>query len=434
MRVFFSAGEASGDAYGAELFRALVEAGAFSSLQLADSLVRETIDESEGDIGRAARDIARTYAIENRGRLNGLTLDRLIAEVAALIDEKQIDASRLVKESVAGLGGKRLSEAGVGLVADASTWGAVGILESLLVGPRALEGYLTAKNVLKISGPGVFIPIDFGYVNIKLARQAKRFGWKVLYFVPPGSWRRNKQGADLPQVTDAIVCPFAWSAELLNKTGANAHFFGHPLGQMVAKVPDPEAREGLAILPGSRLHEVARNMGVIAEATRGLDIPLSFAVASNLDPSDLEREWENLGGAPAQFSRETYRVLKSARAAVVCSGTATLESALCGCPTVVVYRVSPWAELEFYIRRPKFKFVSLPNILLDREVVPELLQHDATPVRIREGLDKLLRDGQERESQLAAFEEIKTLVGTGDVFGSTAELVKRLANELKSAS
>lgn len=434
MRVFLSAGEASGDAYGGEIFRALVEHGAFSAESLARDLVSEMLTDAKGDLARAARDISRTYALQDRTSLarTQWTLDDLVHVVSSLVASGRIETSRLLKESVAAVGGRRLSEAGVGLVADSSTWGAVGILESLLVGPRALEGYLTAKNVLKISGPGVFIPIDFGYVNIKLARQAKRFGWKVLYFVPPGSWRRTKQGKDLPQLTDAIVCPFPWSADILNSMGGQAHFFGHPLRQMVAKADYDGLREGLAILPGSRLHEVARNMGVIADATRGLDVPLQFAVASSLETGDLEREWENLGGAPAEFSRDTYRVLKSSRAAIVCSGTATLEAALCGCPLVVMYRLAPWALLEYAIRRPQFKFVSLPNILLDREAVPELLQQDATAVNIRTQVDQLLGDGPERSAQLAAFAELEGLLGDGDVFGSTAELAIKLANDLQS--
>ena len=208
--------------------------------------------------------------------------------------------------------------------------------------------------------------------------------------------------------------------------GANAHFFGHPLKQMVAEVEYDGPKEGLAILPGSRLHEVARNMDAIVVALQGLDIKLKFGVAPNLDPAELEQKWTELGGAEAEFSHETYAVLKSSWAAIVCSGTATLEAALCRCPTVVIYRGSKLMEAEVRIRMPKFDYISLPNILLGRGVLPELIMWQATPERLREELDLILEDGPARRAQLDAFEELDANLGTGDCFAQTAELALSL--------
>lgn len=423
MRVFFSAGEASGDAYGAELARALEKAGAFSTASLAEDLLQEFSD--------SPRELANAYFGPRIKSLTGHTsvsretlLDALIAD----IDAGDIELARLRRETVSCVGGNRMKEAGVGLTFDSSDWGAVGIVESVFVGPKVLEGFFTARSLIRSVGHGLFVPIDFGYINIKLAKEAKKHGWKVLYFSPPGSWRRHKQGADLPAVTDAIVTPFNWSADLLNSMGANAHWFGHPLKEMVSRHAYDGPREGLAVLPGSRSHEVARNLKVIAEAVRGLNVRVKFAVAPNLEVSDLERDWEDLGGSEAAFLRDTYTVLKSSQAAIVCSGTATLEAALCGCPLVVVYRLSRLAELEYYIRRPKFDHVSLPNILLQRQAVPELLQHDATPARIQEKIEALLTDSPARAAQLEGFDELRTMLGGTDCFEQTADLALRLTN------
>lgn len=361
MRCFFSAGEASGDAYGAAL-------------------------------------------------------------VAAFRDEH-------LEFEFEGAGGRRMREAGVELIADCSRWAAMGIVRSLFVAPRALRGVLELRAALAKGQPGLFIPIDFGFVNVALARRAKELGWKVLYFVPPGSWRRDKQGSDLPSVTDAIVTPFPWSAEMLRASGANAFWFGHPLVQMLAPFARrSEERDGIAILPGSRRHEVQANLASIAAAVRGLDGPFRFAVAPGLDVEELRKRWELLGGPPAEFlARPAAVVLSKSRAAIVCSGTAVLESAICRCPCVVVYRGDKLMELEFRIRKPKFDFIALPNILLGRMAVPELIQYDANPERIRFELDAIV-NGPRREEQLSAFEELGDLLGPADCLTRTAKLVPELCN------
>ncbi len=316
------------------------------------------------------------------------------------------------------------------LVVDSRRWGAVGILESLKVVPRVIGGYFRARAFLGTSPPGVFVPIDFGFVNIKLARFAKTRGWRVVYFIPPGSWRRTKQGADLPAVADVIVTPFAWSAEILTKMGATAHYWGHPLAEMVAVTPDAETRDGVAILPGSRDHEIKHNLKVISEALAGYSGKICFGVAANLDPAVLERTWEDLGGAEAEFCQDTYAALKSSRTALVCSGTATLESALCDCPTVVLYRGSKAMEVEAAIRKPKYKFVALPNILLDRRVLPELIQQEATPERIRAEWELISAAGDPRDAQLHSFAELRTMLAGAGCLDRTAELIRSLTEAL----
>lgn len=323
------------------------------------------------------------------------------------------------------VGGKRLQATGFEMIADCSRWGALGILEAFKVGPRVLGGYMKARKNLRTGTPGLFIPIDFGFTNIKLARLAKAKGWRVLYFMPPGSWRRTKQGADLPDITDEIVTPFPWSADLLADMGASVHWFGHPLKEMIAASPDqPRDPTCLAALPGSRAHEIALNVPAIAKSLPTGVQTVEFAVAPTADVHEMERTWRtSRPDIKAIFtSGDTYGVLKRARAAVVCSGTATLEAALCGCPCTVIYLGSKMMEIEYRIRKPKFEYISLPNILLRRQVVPELIQWDATPERISTEVAGLWRDGIIRDSQLAAFAELQDLLGPGDALTRTAAL------------
>ncbi len=178
-------------------------------------------------------------------------------------------------------------------------------------------------------------------------------------------------------------------------------------------------------MPGSRRHEIERNLAPIAEAIRGEAGPVRFAVASSLDIAELERTWRQVGGGEAEFRRDTYALLQEAEAAIVCSGTATLEAALCQCPMVVVYRGSKIMEIELKIRKPNIEFVSLPNILMAKRLVPELLQHDANPENIRETLAKI-REGAGREAQLAGFAELIEILGPSECLERTADLLLQM--------
>jgi lipid-A-disaccharide synthase len=320
-----------------------------------------------------------------------------------------------------GLGASRSKKAGMTLLADTSRWGVMSILQSLKVFPRIFPGYYKAKKYLD-RNEGFFIPIDFGYVNIRLARHAKRRGWTVLYFVPPGSWRRDKQGRDLPAITDAVVTPFQYSAEMLNAMGARAFWFGHPIKELLRATKTSVTRgETIAILPGSRHHEIVENLGPIAEATRGLG-KLEFGLPIDFDVNWIRSLWK---GDQATFTvGDTHNVLRRAKAGIVCSGTATLEAALLRCPHVVMYRMPKSSIIEAKLIGFKLpKFISLPNIILDRPVLPELIQMFATPEAIRnELLGVLANPGP----QLAAFEELDQALGPEDAITKTAGLIRQM--------
>jgi lipid-A-disaccharide synthase len=384
MRIFLSAGEASGDAYAAALVRELRKTGADFTF--------------EGVGGRG-----------------------LASEIGKLLD-------------------------------DSSHWGAISFVQSLAVAPKVLTGFFRAKRALAKGGPGLLVAIDFGAVNIRICKFAKKRGWKVLYFMPPASWRRDKQGKDLPALTDVIVTPFPWSAEMLNHMGAKAHFFGHPLKQLIREsgtTRDLTAGQ-IAVLPGSRSHELERNLPMIAEVICGrkgdwkggfqagamydrltpetapLDVTLEFAVAPNLDLSAVKASWAKV--APGRLDTFTqgdvYGVLGRSQAAIVCSGTATLEAALMRCPMVVVYRITKAMMREAKLIGFKMpKFVALPNIVLDRPLVPELVHLEIDPSAINALLSPLLVPGLEREAQLAGFVEIDGVLGSDDAITKTAELI-----------
>ena len=355
--------------------------------------------------------------------------DAVAAELSFLLKERSLREGTLL--SFEGIGGQKFAESGAKIVASSLSWGVIGIVQAAKVIPRVLDGYLKAKKALATGTPGLFIPIDFGFINVRLARWAKSHGWKVLYFTPPGNWRKDRQGVDLPAITDAIVTPFSWSAEILNQMGATAYWFGHYLKQMVKESSSEQGEvrgpRKVACFPGSRLHEIHHNLIPLTGLSNADGLgSLEFAVASTMSQEELRSKWEGIvkgSSIEATFTQnDVYGVLKRARAAVICSGTATLEAALCKCPTVVIYRGSKMMELEYKILSPKIKYISLPNILLDRPVLPELIQWDATPQKIRERLLPLMEDSSERKAQVDAFEEIDQLLGADDALTQTASL------------
>jgi lipid-A-disaccharide synthase len=334
-----------------------------------------------------------------------------------------------------GVGGKRLAESGARIIADSSLWGAIGIAQSVRVAPVVFSGASKAKRALASGQPGLFIPIDFGFVNVRLAKHAKHLGWKVLYFIPPGSWRRDSQGKDLPGICDEIVTPFFWSAEILRRMGASAHCFGHPVKQLVKEretelhAAGKEDRLTIGVLPGSRKAEVDLNLPLIASALKGERRQAEFAVAPSFTAEDIRSRWQRT--APERTSdifteNDSYGVLLRARAGIVCSGTATLEAALCVCPHVVVYQATKLTEIQARIAGVTKGYISQPNILLGREVVPELLLARATPENLRKHLGELLQETEARRQQIWGLMEVDTQLGPPDAITKTAEMAAQL--------
>jgi lipid-A-disaccharide synthase len=328
--------------------------------------------------------------------------------------------------TIEAMGGTRLRQLGATMIADSTHWGAISIVQSLAVVSRVTLGYHRVKRRLAQGPPGLFVAIDYGYVNIRLAKWAKAHGWRVLYFVPPGSWRRDRQGADLPKITDAIVTPFPWSADLLNAAGANAHFFGHPIKQLIRRSAS-NSRDGLAILPGSRHHEIENNLPIIAKALAGYRGRVEFAIAPSTDANSIRKGWQEHGfSEPTITVGDTAGVLARSETAIVCSGTATLEAALTDTPMVILYQISKLMEFEAKLIRFKVpKFTGLPNIILDRSIVPELVGM-VDVGQLKDLIDTTMNDSNAREQQRLGFRELSALLGQDDAISQAARLALSL--------
>jgi lipid-A-disaccharide synthase len=178
-----------------------------------------------------------------------------------------------------GIGGRWMREAGVELLEDGSRWSAIGVVESLRVVPRLLASLLHIRHALDARKPDLLIPIDFGAFNLRVAGYAKTKGIKVLYFFPPGSWRRDGGiNPRIPLVVDKVATPFPWSEDALRRAGVDARFVGHPLVDVVEpKCSTEEFREAfglsdfkpiIGLLPGSRRQEVQHILKVQLQAAK----------------------------------------------------------------------------------------------------------------------------------------------------------------------
>lgn len=325
------------------------------------------------------------------------------------------------------VGSVRLREAGAEIIADSSTWGALGVYQAVKKAPRLISGGLGVFRWIRKQKPDLVIAIDFGFMNVRACKVAKKAGLKTLYFLPPGSWRRDRAGDDLAQITDRIATQFPWSAELLAKKGANVEWVGHPVKQMVGDVTDGD-RNCLAILPGSRRHEIELNLPVMARAAQilegeldGLDIRIACAPTADL--RWVSSLWNRHCSIAATVTTEgALSALKNAKAAIVCSGTATLEAAICKTPMVVVYVLDKLMVAEAKLVRLKFDYIAQPSILLNRLVAPELFYVNATPEKIADAISPLLSDTEIRRKQIADFEEIETLLGPKDAITRAAKM------------
>jgi len=339
--------------------------------------------------------------------------------------------ARFPEIALYGVGGARMHAAGIQLIADSRAWGAIGIVQSVKVAPKVLLAFQRVKRFLRRVRPDWVVPIDFGAFNVPLSCWAKAHGLRVAYYIPPGSWRRERQGADLPRCTDCVLTPFEWSATQLRSMGAQAHWVPHPLLRLARVSESKEAfceRLGLdpyrpivALLPGSRRHEVSALTPLYARVADQLysimpEVQFVLSVASHFSPDWIHALWSD--GSKQWIPTETrsvWNLLAHADAAIVCSGTATLEAALLDTPMLIVYRGDWLMNLEYRLRRRQLnlRWIGLPNLILQRDVCPEFIQEAASPEGLTRALLPLLRNEGAHNAQLEAFREIRHALGEG---------------------
>ncbi|WP_419162264.1 lipid-A-disaccharide synthase [Candidatus Palauibacter sp.] len=314
-----------------------------------------------------------------------------------------------------GIGGGEMEAAGVTRIAGLDElsvmggWEVVRRLPFLLRLQRRIERLFAEEEI------GVFLPIDYPGLNLRLARAARGQGRPVLYFIAPQVWAwREGRARKLERCCDRVLTVLPFEADLLRKYGVRVDFVGHPLldaGLAPEREGGPPSSDGkrlVGLFPGSRAQEVRHMLPVFAEAARRLARrypDLQFRVAR---PGHLPEALYAEAGFPTAGARE---VAAGATAALTKSGTITLELALAGVPMVVGYRTTrlEWAVGRRLVRVPS---IVLVNLVAGAPIVPELLQARLTPASAVSALEPLLDEGSPaRRAMLAGFEDMRERLG-----------------------
>jgi lipid-A-disaccharide synthase len=342
-----------------------------------------------------------------------------------------------------GIGGAAMREAGVDTFIDTAELSVMGFAELGREVGRVLGAWRTLRRELQSGRPDLFVPIDFPDFNLPLCKAAHKAGVPVFYYVSPQVWAWRRGRIDtIARCVSSMLVLFPFEAEIYREHGVEAHFVGHPLVEDVAASrPRAEMRRELgigaderlvALLPGSRRREIEAMLPPMAEAVRqlGSGVRAVVAEAPSLERGLVEGVLRKAGrgampGGIACRRGDAYNLLGAADVALVTSGTATLEAALLGCPMVVAYRMSAFSY-ALARRLVKVPFIAMPNLLLGRRVVPELVQQEATAEGIAREARLILDDDAGRARMKSDFAEIRRVLARPGAADAAAGLALEL--------
>lgn len=339
-----------------------------------------------------------------------------------------------------GMGGPALRDMGVECLHGIEELSVMGLVEVLPRIPRILGLLRSLERAAAHRRPALALLVDAPDFNLRLAAKLKTLGIPVAQLVAPTVWAwRSSRTETLRRVVDLLLCILPFEEALLRAAGVNAHYVGSPvLDQLPAPAEPAHFRrllqlepdgQVLALLPGSRRSELSRMLPVMAETAahlvqRRAGLQVVVPLAPGVDPDTVLEAFRNHGVTPRLVQGRAPEVVGASDAAVVTSGTATLEAALMRRPFVVVYRLA-WPTYAVARRLVRIRHFSLPNLLADAAVVPELLQRDVTADRVAATLDGIW-DGAGRDRLLRGLDAVRATLGPPGAAARAARLLLRL--------
>jgi len=322
--------------------------------------------------------------------------------------------------------------------------GAFGLIESISSLNILRKNLKKIKYALNDINPDIVVLIDFPEFNLKVANIAKKFGIKVLYYVGPQIWAwRKKRIYKIKKLCDKVALILPFEIELYKKAGIEAEFVGHPIVEEIKNLNqhkkdiqnffklDPTKRV-IALLPGSRKSEIKRLLPLFINVVCRLkekynDIQYILPLALNINFADFQKYLLQLKKYNVNITHGmATETLLVSDLAIVASGTATLQAALTITPMVVVYKLFP---LSYIIGKMviNVKFISLVNILLQKEVVKELLQWKATPNAVITEIEEIFNNYNFRKYMIESFMDIKKIYQQYDASTRVAQIVGEIA-------
>lgn len=360
-----------------------------------------------------------------------------------------IHASHVVKAlkqinpdvEIEGVGGENLKNAGVKLFSDQKKMEAVGlslkiVTDHFLLGKRIVD-YLT-----KEYRPDLVLLIDYGVFNLNISKFLKRAGIKTLYYIPPQVWASRKWRINtIRKNIDEVLCIFPFEKTMYESYGIKTHYCGHPLVSQLPEKVDKDKffekhgfdknKKLVAIFPGSREFELKFLMKVFVKTAQNLqknhpDLQFCISHAPNLSDSVYDKYLQKTD-FPV-IKGENQALLSVSDALILASGTVALEACLYQTPMIIAYR-GPWLFYLIYLIVRCIKRVSLPNIIADKLIVPEIIQGDVNVSKISYEIEKLLYDNDYRRQNIKDLGDVKALLSDKI---SSVEVAKVIDSSLRA--
>lgn len=363
-----------------------------------------------------------TYYIiagEASGDLHGSNLIKSLSKLDDKID-------------VRAWGGELMQDAGAKIVKhyiDLAFMGFIEVVKNL--GTIVKNISFCKKDILEFK-PDVLILIDYPGFNLRIAKWAKSKGIKVVYFISPQiwAWKENRINT-IKSSVDKMLVILPFESAFYSKRNYIVDYVGHPLVEVVDSFiqnqntprKNWESRSIIGILPGSRKQEIKIKLPIMLEVAKQMpNLQFVVAKAPGIEDSfydDLLRNLKNV----STLKNQTYQLLYEAKAALVTSGTATLETALFGVPQIICYKGSS-ISYEIAKRIIKIKYIGLVNLIMDKPVVKELIQHDLTTENIMTELNSILNNESKQHQIFEDYATLKKLLASGgDASKNAAEII-----------
>lgn len=334
-------------------------------------------------------------------------------------------------------GGDLMQQAGGHVVKHYRDLAFMGFVEVVMNLRTVLHNLDFCKQDIQAFQPDVLVLIDYPGFNLRIAEWGRQQGYRIIYYISPQVWAwKESRVKKIRESVDKMLCILPFEQDFYRKWQYEVEFVGHPLVEVVSAAkalpPDPPFSDKpvIAILPGSRRQEVSVKLPIMLTMARHFPA-YQFIVAQA--PSLDDAFMEGITGQHPNVSTvkgQTYTLLRQARAALVTSGTATLETALFGVPEVVCYKGSPISYF-FAKRLIKVKYISLVNLVMDKPVVKELIQHELTEDNLLRELSLLLKDGPALQQMKADYADLWNRLGEQGASRRAAEIIYESAREPK---
>ena len=349
------------------------------------------------------------------------------AELIAQIRQRDPEAR------IAGLGGDRMAAAGCYLYQDYRKMAFNGFIAVLANIGQIRQNFRITRDALLIEQPDVLILIDYPSFNLQIASFCRKQlpQAKIVYYIPPKVWAwKRRRIHTIARLCDEVLGIFPFETPFYAKHGYRCTYVGNPTAEEIAQIQSTDRVQTapiIALLPGSRRTEITSSLPRMLEAAHAFP---EYRIIVTAAPGIEDAFYAPYLTQGETLTRETYQTVRSARAAIVNSGTATLETALLGCPQVAVYHARPawlirllrWAQpILFSIR-----WFTLVNIISDKEVIKECIANDFTVAKVKAELERLLTDEAYRKEMLAAYEHLSIILGRSSASAKAADIITRI--------